>query len=45
MIVLLYKDKGERTEFKNCRGISLLSVDGKIELGILVDKVRRATGF
>ena len=30
VIVLLHKGKGERTECKNCRGISLLSVAGKI---------------
>ena len=37
VIVLLYKGKGERTECKNYRGISL-SVVGKIYAGILVDK-------
>ena len=35
MIVPPYKGKGERTECKNCRGISLLSVVGKIYAGIL----------
>ena len=30
VIVSLYKGKGERTECKNCRDISLLSVVGKI---------------
>ena len=44
MIVPLYRGKGERNEFKNYRGISLLSVDGKIYTGILVDRVRRVTG-
>ena len=44
MIVLLYKGKGERTECKNYRGISLLSVAGQIYAGTLVDKVHRVTG-
>ena len=44
VIVPLYKAKGERTVFKNYRGISLLSVAGKIYAGILVDRVRRVTG-
>ena len=43
VIVPLYKGKGERTECKNYRGISL-SVGGKIYAGILVDRVRRVTG-
>ena len=34
----------ERTECKNYRGISLLSVFGKIHAGILVDGVRSVTG-
>ena len=37
--VPLYKGKGERIECKNYRGISLLSVAGKIYVGILVDRV------
>ena len=41
---MLYKGKGERTECKNYRVISLLSVVGKIYAGILVDRVRRMTG-
>ena len=46
VIVTLYKDKGERTECKNYRGISLLSVVGKIYAGILVGRVCRVTvGF
>ena len=32
------KGKEERTECKNSRGISLLSIIGKIFVGILVDK-------
>ena len=43
VIVPLYKGKGERNECKNYRGISLLSVVGKIYAGILIDKVRRVT--
>ena len=41
MTVTLYKGKGKKTECKNYRGISLLSVVGKIYEGILVDRVRR----
>ena len=44
LIVPLYKGKGERSECKNSRGISLLSVVRKIYAGILVDRVRRVTG-
>ena len=44
VIVPLYKGKGERNECKNYRGISLLSVVGKIYAGILLDGVRRVTG-
>ena len=43
-IVPLYKGKGERTEYNNYRGISLLNVVGKIYAGILVDSVSRVTG-
>ena len=43
MIVPLYKDKGERTEYSNFRGINLLIVVGKMYLGILVDRVRKVT--
>ena len=38
VIIPLYKGKGERTECKNYRGISLLSGIGKIHAGILVDR-------
>ena len=44
VIVLLYKGKGERTECKNYRGISLLCVVRKIYVGILVYRVHRVTG-
>ena len=37
VIVPLYKGKEERTEFKNHRGISLLSDVRKIYVGILVE--------
>ena len=43
VIVPLYKGKGERTEFNNYGGISLLSVVGKIYSGILVDIVSKVT--
>ena len=37
---------GERNECKNFRGISLLSMMGKIYTGILVERVHRVTrGF
>ena len=45
LIIPLYKGKGERTECSNYRGISLLSVVGKICAGILVDRIRNVTGF
>ena len=38
----MYKGKGERTKCKKYRG--LLSVVGKIYMGILVDRVCRVTG-
>ena len=44
VIVLLYKGKRERDECKNYRGISLLSVIGKIYAGILVERVCRVAG-
>ena len=43
VIVPLYKGKGERKECSNYRGISLLSLAGKIHAGILVDRVRKVT--
>ena len=43
MIVPLHKGKGERNECKSYRGISLLSVVGKIYAGILIDRVRGVT--
>ena len=44
MIVPLFKSKGERSVCKNYKGISLLSMIGKIYAGILVDRVHRITG-
>ena len=41
---LIDDEQGERTEYKNYRGISLLSVFGKIYVRILVDGVGRVTG-
>ena len=43
VIVPLYKGKGERTAWKNYKGISL-SVVGKIYAGISLDRVRRVAG-
>ena len=43
VFVPLYKGKGERTECKNYRYISLLSMVGKIYAGILVVRVCRVT--
>ena len=40
VIVLLYKGTGERTECSSYRGISLLSVVGKIYAGILVKSIK-----
>ena len=39
VIVPLYKGKGQRTECSNYRGISLLSMVGKIYAQILVDRL------
>ena len=44
VIIPLYKSKGERTEFNNYRGVSLLSFVGKRCTGILAETVRRVTG-
>ena len=44
VIVPLYGGKGERTECRNYRSISLLSVVGRIYAGILVNGVHRVTG-
>ena len=44
VIIPLYKLKGEKSECKNYRGISLLSMVGKIYVGIPVDRVHWMTG-
>ena len=44
VIVPQHKGKGERSGCKIYRGITLLSVVGKIFAGILLDRVRRVTG-
>ena len=43
MIVQLLKGKGNGTECRNYRGISMLGVVGKIYEGMLVDIVHRVT--
>ena len=43
VIVPLYKGKRKMTEFRSYRGVTLLSVVGKIYLGILVGRVRKVT--
>ena len=43
VIIQPYKGKGERKECSSYRGITLLSVVGKICAGILVHRVRKVT--
>ena len=43
VIVQLYKGKGEMTQRRNYRGISLLSVIEQIYAGILVNRVLKVT--
>ena len=43
IIVPIYKGKGDRSKCKNCRGISLLSIPGKVYGRILIEKVRSQT--
>ena len=43
IIVPLYKGKGDRGECKNYRGISLLSIPGKVYGRILIERVRMMT--
>jgi Reverse transcriptase (RNA-dependent DNA polymerase) len=40
IILPLYKGKGDRTECKNYRGITLLSVPGKVFARVLLDRMR-----
>ena len=44
-IIPLYKGKGERIECSNYRSISLLCMVGKIDARILVERIRKMTGF
>ena len=44
VIVPLHKGKGEMIKCKNYRGISLLSLVGKMHADVLVDRVRSVTG-
>ena len=43
IIVPIYKGKGDRSECKNYRGISLLSIPGKVYGRILIEKVSSLT--
>ena len=43
IIVPLYKGKGDRNECKNYRGISLLSIPGKVYGRIVIERVRVLT--
>ena len=43
VIVLIYKGKGDRRKCKNYRGVSLLSIPGKVYGRILIGKVRSLT--
>ena len=43
MIVPMCKDKGEKTECSNYRGISLLSIFGKVYAGILLERICKVT--
>ena len=43
IIVPIYKGKGDRSECKNYRGISLLSIPGKVYGRILIERVRLLT--
>ncbi len=43
MIVPIYKGKGSKEECKNYRGISLLSIPGKVYGRVLIERVRKIT--
>ena len=43
VIVPLYKGKGDKGECKNYRGISLLSIPGKVYGRVVIDRVRSVT--
>ncbi len=42
-MALLYKGKGDKQEFSNYRGISLLSVVGKLYGRVLIHRIWRGT--
>ena len=42
-IVPLYKEKGDKCECSNCRGISLLSVVGTLFGRVLIKRIRAGT--
>ena len=42
-IVVLYKEKGDKHEFSNSRGISLLSLVGKLYGKVLIKIVQAGT--
>ena len=44
VIAAMCKGKGEKMECRNNRGVSSLSMTGKIHAGILADRIRRVTG-
>ena len=39
IIVSLYKNKGEKADFSNCRGINLVSITGKILAHVLLNRL------
>ena len=43
IVVPFYKGKGDRMECKNYRGISLLSIPGKVYGRVLIERVRLET--
>ena len=43
IVLPIYKGKGDRNECKNYRGISLLSIPGKVYGRVLIEKVRSIT--
>ena len=43
VIVPFYKGKGDKMECKNYRGISLLSIPGKVYIRVLIERVPEMT--